>query len=129
VTPHNTTSPWFTIEETGAVVIVRFARTSILEDEAVALVRERLFDLVDHEGRRLFVLNFGRVTGLASRMLGQLVALHKKLQAVGGRLVLCEVSPFLYDFFETAKLPGLLCMRGGEPEAVAALSRDPNPQP
>jgi anti-sigma B factor antagonist len=107
----------------GDVTVVRFARTSILEDEAVAAVRERLFDLVDNQGRRLFVLNFRMVTGLASRMLGQLVALHKKLQAVGGRLVLCEVSPFLHEFFETAKLPGLLCIRGGEQEAVEALSR------
>ena len=125
---HDTSSPWFTVEEAGGVTVVRFARTSILEDEAVALVRERLFDLVDNQGRRLFVLNLGRVTGLASRMLGQMVALHKKLQAVGGRLVLCEVSPFLHEFFETAHLPGLLCLRGGEREAVEALSSDTSPQ-
>jgi hypothetical protein len=40
---------------------------------------------------------------------------------VGGRLVLCEVSPFLYEDFEAARLPGLLCVRGGEQEALAAL--------
>jgi anti-sigma B factor antagonist len=127
VTPHNTLSPWFAIEQSGDVTVVRFARANILEDEVIASVREQLFDLVDNQGRRLFVINFGKVTGLASRMLGQLVALHKKLDAVGGRLVLCEVSPFLYEFFETARLPGLLCMRGGEPEAVAALSSDTSP--
>ena len=127
MTPHNTLSPWFAIEQAGDVIVVRFARTSILEDEVIAGVREQLFDLVDNQGRRLFVINFGKVTGLASRMLGQLVALHKKLDAVGGRLVLCEVSPFLYEFFETARLPGLLCLRGGEPEALAALSSDTSP--
>jgi anti-sigma B factor antagonist len=128
VTPHNTLSPWFAIEQAGDVIVVRFARASILEDELIAAVREQLFDLVDNQGRRLFVINFGKVTGLASRMLGQLVALHKKLDAVGGRLVLCEVSPFLYEFFETAQLPGLLCMRGGEQEAVAAVSSNTSPQ-
>jgi anti-anti-sigma factor len=117
-------SPCFTVEQVGAVTVVRFAHRSILEDEVVALIREHLFDLVDREGRRLFVLNFGKVTGLASRMLGQLVALHRKLQDVGGRLVLCEVSPFLGEFFETAHLPGLLCIRGAEPEAVQALAAD-----
>jgi hypothetical protein len=60
MTPYNTASPWFTVEEAGDVTVVRFARASILEDEAVALVRERLFELVDNQGRRLFVLNFGR---------------------------------------------------------------------
>jgi anti-anti-sigma factor len=111
----------FTVEQVGAVTVVRFSRVSMLEDEVVAQVRACLFDLVEKQGRRLVVLNFGRVTSLASRMLGQLVALHKKLQEVGGRLVLCEVSPFLYEFFETAKLPGLLCVRGGEREALEAL--------
>ncbi len=114
--------PSFTVEQVGDVTLVRFAQPSILEDEVVASIREHLFDLVDREGRRLFVLNFGKVTGLASRMLGQLVALHRKLQDVGGRVVLCEVSPFLGDFFDATQLPGLLSIQGGEAEAVQALT-------
>jgi anti-sigma B factor antagonist len=109
----------------GAVTVVRFARASILEEEAVALVRERLFDLVDRQGQRLVVLNFGRAVGLTSRMLGQVVALHKKLQASGGRLVLCGVSPFLDEVFATAELPGALCLRDGEEEALKALTSAP----
>ena len=127
MTPHS--SRWFTVEEVNGVTVVQFAQVSILDDEVVALIREKLFDLVDREGRRLFVLNFRRVKGLASRMLGQLVALHKRLQEVGGRLVLCEATPFLHEFFETANLPGLLCSRGGEAEAVAALSPPAPPEP
>jgi anti-sigma B factor antagonist len=118
---------WLTVESVGAVTVIRFGRVGILEDEAVALVRERLFDLVDREGRRLFVLNFGKLAGLTSRLLGQLVALEHRLRAVGGRLVLCEVSPFLDEFFEAAELPGVLCIRGGEREALAALSPDMRP--
>jgi anti-anti-sigma factor len=116
-----TGSRWFTVEQVGAVTVVRFARCGILEDEVVALIHERLFDLVDKESRRLFVLNLGQVTGLASRMLGQLVALHKRLQAAGGSLVLCGVSPFLHTFFQTAQLPNLFCLRGGEQETLQAL--------
>ena len=115
-------SRWFTVEHVGAVTVVRFAHRSILEDEVVALIRERLFDIVDRKGRPLFVLNLGQLTGLASRMLGQLVALHNQLQAAGGRLVLCGVSPFLHTFFQTAKLPDLFCIRGGEQEALQALT-------
>ena len=118
-------APWLTVEQAGAVTVVRFARASILEDEAVALVRERLFDLVDRQGQRLVVLNFGRVVGLTSRMLGQVVALHKKLQAAGGRLVLCGVSPFLDEVFQTAELPGALCIRDGEDEALQAVASAP----
>ena len=123
--PPNAASPWFAIDQVGDVTVVRFARASILEDEAVAIVRERLFDLVDNQGQRLVVLNFGRAVGLTSRMLGQVVALHKKLQASGGRLVLCGVSPFLHEVFATAELPGALCIRDGEDEALRAVASAP----
>src|SRR5262249_60537501 len=115
-------SRWFTVEQVGEATVVRFAQARILDDDVVDQVHERLMGLVDRDGRRLFILSFGQVMGLASRMLGELVGLHKRLQKAGGRLVLCEVSPFLYEFFETAKLPGLLCLRGGEQEALQALS-------
>jgi anti-sigma B factor antagonist len=118
-------APWLAVEQVGAVTVVRCARASILEEEAVALVRERLFDLVDRQGQRLVVLNFGRAVGLTSRMLGQVVALHKKLQASGGRLVLCGVSPFLDGVFATAELPGALCIRDGEDEALQAVTCAP----
>jgi anti-anti-sigma factor len=116
-----TLSSWFTVDQVGDVTVVRFARASILADEAVDEVRRQLFEMVG-QGRRLFVLNFGQVTGLASRALGVVVGLHNKLSAAGGRLVLCDVSPFLYEFFETAKLPNLLCFRGGVEEAVRSLA-------
>jgi anti-anti-sigma factor len=115
-------SRWFEIEQVGDVTVVRFTQPAILEDEVIAAIREQLFLLVDEEGRRLFVLNFANVRSLASRMLGQLVALHKKLQGADGRMVLCRISPFLYEFFETAQLPRLLYTRGDEQEAVQALA-------
>jgi anti-anti-sigma factor len=118
-------SSWFAVEQVGPWTVVRFGPVGLPEDEVVAEVRERLFDLVDREGRRQFVLRFGKVSGLASRILGQLVALHHKLQAVGGRLVLCDVSPSLYEFFEAAKLPGVLCIRDGEDEALRAVGSAP----
>jgi anti-anti-sigma factor len=117
----HTLSRWFTVEQVGDVAVVRFAATSIRDDDVVDEVRHQLYEMVG-QGQRLFVLNLGPVTALASRALGVLVGLHKKLDEAGGRLVLCEVSPFLYEFFETARLPGLLCFRGGEHEAVQALT-------
>jgi anti-anti-sigma factor len=119
-----TLSRWFTVEQIGDVTVVRFAHASILADEAVDEVRRHLFDLAG-QGRRLFVISFGQVTGLASRALGVVVALHNKLSASGGRLVLCDVTPFLYQFFETAKLPNLLCFHGGVDEAVQSLAASP----
>ncbi len=121
LTMTQTLSRWFTVEQVGEVMVVRFAHTNIRDDDVVDEVRQQLSEMVG-QGHRLFVLNLGPVTALASRALGVLVGLHKKLDEAGGRLVLCEVSPFLHEFFETANLPRLLCIRGGEQEAVRALT-------
>jgi anti-anti-sigma regulatory factor len=93
-------------------------KASILDDAVVAAHPRAALSPGGPRGRRLFVLNFSQVKSLASRMLGQLVALHKRLQEVGGRVVLCEATPFLYEFFETANLPGFLCIREGEADAI-----------
>jgi len=79
-----------------------------------------VYDLV--MGTRASLHPDGEPVGLTSRVLGQVVALHNKLRAVGGRLVLCEVSPFLDEVFETAELPGALCIREGEDEGLKTMT-------
>jgi hypothetical protein len=39
--------------------------------------------------------------------------------------VLCGVSPFLHEVFETAQLPGALCIRHGEEQALNAVVSAP----
>src|SRR5262249_51825577 len=54
------------------------------------------------------LLDFTDVTGVASSALALAVRLHKKLQAEGGRLRLCNLSPQVYEAFDMTRLTTLL---------------------
>src|SRR5947209_8791590 len=101
--PHQ---PLLEVEPRGPVTLVRFSGRSIWQEEPSRDVGEQLFGLVTDNCR--LVLNFGTVESMGSTMLGKLFALHKKVQAAGGRLAFCRVDPFLYQIFNVVKLTTLV---------------------
>ena len=92
------------VEDIGDVTVVNFVDKKILDEPAIQVIGEQLFSLVDESGRRKLLLNFHNVDFLSSAALGKLITLNKKLQALGGKLVLCEISPTIYEVFEITKL-------------------------
>jgi anti-anti-sigma factor len=97
---------WLQVESVGDVTVVRFT------------IGETLYNLVETSPCRKFVLNFGNVKSLASTMFGKLTALHQKLEAAGGRLVLCQIDPGLREIFENVNLIPLLPVFADEREAL-----------
>ena len=109
------------IEQVGNVSVVKFTRSEFLDDETIETVGAQLFGYVDRLGVRQLVLNFAGVERMASLMLGKIMSLHRKLKAVGGRLILCSVDPEIYWVFETLRLPKLLYFCKDEQEALQAF--------
>jgi len=109
------------VEQVGKISVVKFTRSEFLDDESIEMIGSQLFGYVDRLGVRQMVLNFAGVERMASLMLGKIMALHRKLKAVGGRLVLCGVDPEIYWVFETLRLPKLLCFCKDEQEALQAF--------
>ena len=72
------------------------------------MIGDDLFRLVDELGRRKVLLNFGNVEFMSSAALGKLITLHRKLQAVQGKLVLCKIAKDILDVFKITKLDKLL---------------------
>ena len=60
---------------------------------------------------RPLVLDLGDVKVLTAGGLGQLVALHNRLRASGGRLVLSNVGQLAYEALEVTRLTELLDVR------------------
>ena len=87
-------------------------RISILIVDDQTLVRE---------GLRKLLLNFGNVEYLSSAALGKLITLNKKLQAVGGRLILCNIDPQIYEVFEITKLDKFFNIQKEEQTALQAF--------
>jgi anti-sigma B factor antagonist len=99
------------VEHIGDVTVVRFTDKQILDEQTVQTIREQLFGLAAELGRCKLLLDFGRVEYLSSPILGELVTLNKQVNAAGGRLVLCNIDPQIYEVFEITKVNKLFDIR------------------
>jgi anti-anti-sigma factor len=109
------------LEQAGKVVVVHFQQPRILDDADVEAVGAQLVDLVETAGRRHLLLHFGGVERLTIDLLGKLMTLHQKTQALGGRLCLCGLHADVYPIFETLGLPKLLHIFPDEKEALKSF--------
>ena len=109
------------VEDIGDVTVINFVDRKILDEQNIQIIGEQLFSLVDEVGRRKILLNFGNVEFLSSAALGKLIALHKKLQAVGGRLILCNIDPEIYEVFEITRLDKFFNIQKEEQAALQAF--------
>jgi anti-anti-sigma factor len=73
------------------------------EEEVLALGR-KLSQLLDQGDCKELVVNLEGAEGVGSALVGRLVALHKKAEATGRRLVLCGIDSHLYGALKEARL-------------------------
>jgi anti-sigma B factor antagonist len=109
------------VEDIGDVTVVNFVDKKILDEQNISIIGEQLLSLVDELGRRKLLLNFSNVEYLSSAALGKLITLNKRLQAVGGRLILCEIRPEIYEVFEITKLDKFFKIETEEQVALQAF--------
>jgi anti-sigma B factor antagonist len=109
------------VEDIGEVTVVNFTDKKILDEQNIQIIGEQLFSLVDELGRRKLILNFSNVEYLSSAALGKFITLNKKVNAAGGRLVLCNIDPQIYEVFEITKLNKLFNIQKEEQAALQAF--------
>jgi anti-sigma B factor antagonist len=109
------------VEDIGDVTVINFVDRKILDEQNIQVIGEQLFGLVDQDGRRKLLLNFGNVEYLSSAALGKLITLNKKLQAAGGRLILCNIDPQIYEVFEITKLDKFFNIQKEEQSALQSF--------
>src|SRR5689334_8911580 len=117
--PAHPLNEWLEGEQDGDAIVVRFVGTcaDFVRVARLKALDLRLFALLD-DGARRVVASLADVERLDGLLLGKFVALHRKALAVGGRVVLCHLSPTLYDVFQTLQLTGFLRICGTEAQAV-----------
>src|ERR1700693_690726 len=103
------------IAEVGDVTVVRW------DDQPHWPLGDQLATLGADAGRRKLVRNFANVDSLSSIVLAKLMTLNKKLQALGGRLTLCNVSPQVRQVFEITRVSEFFGLYPGEQDALQAL--------
>ena len=109
------------VEDSGDVAVVHFVDKKILDEQNIQMIGDDLFRLVDELGRRKILLNFGNVEFLSSAALGKLITMNRKVQAVRGKLVLCNISKEIREVFEITKLDKLFTILADEQSALQAF--------
>ncbi|WP_406693442.1 STAS domain-containing protein [Singulisphaera sp. Ch08] len=96
------------LENIDGVTVVSFVDTKIVTEENIQEVGDQLYSLVEDEGHKQLLLNFGNVQYLSSAALGKLINLKKKVGAVKGKLKLCCIHPDLLEVFRITRLDQVL---------------------
>jgi anti-sigma B factor antagonist len=92
------------LETIDGVTVVSFVDTKIVSEENIQEVGDQLYSLVEDEGHKQLLLNFGNVQYLSSAALGKLINLKKKVGAAKGKLKLCCIHPDLLEVFRITRL-------------------------
>lgn len=109
------------VEDYGDITVVNFIDRKILDEQNIQKIGEDLFSLVDELGRKKILLNFTNVEYLSSAALGKFITLNKKVQASGGKLIMCNITEDIYEVFEITKLNKLFNIQKDEQTALQAF--------
>jgi anti-sigma B factor antagonist len=110
------------VKTVDGVAVAKVTAAELWSDQQVGALTAELMHLADDLGTPRLVLDLVGVTGMGSRMIGQLAALRKQVHAAGGRLALCHVRPEIAEVIETCKVTTLLGLYPDEQAAVRSFA-------
>ncbi len=105
------------VDETGPATVVHFDYPRVADE-----MRNRLYELVESEGKTHLVLDFSNVVAIASVALGIFVTLQRKIVAAGGKLAFCGLEPNMRYLFQITHLDKILTICDTKEEAIAAVA-------
>jgi anti-anti-sigma factor len=109
------------VSDSAGVTVVTFADSKIIDEDEIQELGQELYDLVERENHRKFVLNFSHVEFLSSAALGKLISFEKKVSTHDGELILTNIRPEIYEVFAITKLTKLFQIKDDEADALAVL--------
>src|SRR5271165_5658256 len=78
---------YLSVNEVDGVAVITFLETAaMVEGDKVESLAKELFSLIDNKKYKKVVLNLYNAGYMSSAMLAQLVTLHRKMQAVKGKV-------------------------------------------
>ena len=103
------------------VTVVTFADSSLVDMLHIDQAGRELYELVDKQDRRKIVIDLAKLTHLSSAVLSVFIALQKRIDGVGGKLILCGLSKQLQKLFKVSNLHKLFTFAADEDAAMEKL--------
>ncbi len=102
-------------------VIYRVSFSSILMEDEIKQFEAEMRDLAAKSDSGNLAIDFSKTFHLSSRALGILVAVHKELEARGGKIVLFGANPAIQRVMEVTQLDTLISVVPDETQAIGRL--------
>lgn len=113
---------YFTLEEHGDVLVVRFKSRLLNDEENIEQLGQALFALVEQSNWLKLVLDLSKVDYLTSSVLGKLITLHRKLHRSQGKMVLIGLTEGVDAILRTSKLLTYFAIAENRDAAIAQLA-------
>ncbi len=109
------------VNHVNDVAVVHFRTRKIIEDLNIQEMGKELFELVEQDGGKKFVLSFSSVDFLSSAALGKLISLNNKMKSHSAKMKLCCIRPEIYDVFRITRLDRIFDIKKDEADALATF--------
>ena len=117
------------------VAVLRIELTQVIGDDLADALREEFLAARRAIGARHVIVDFQPVTYLSSASFRPLLSLLREVRAQGGRLVLCNLQPYVHEVFTVTRListpentPAAFEVQANLTAAIASLSQsEPRP--
>jgi anti-anti-sigma factor len=111
------------------VVVFRIESAQIIGDDLADALRDEFLEARRVIGAQHVIVDFEPVTYLSSASFRPLLSLLREVRAQGGRLVLCNLQPYVHEVFSVARLihtpgaaPAAFEVQANLTAAIASLS-------
>jgi len=88
------------------ILVVTITEAKIQGEDIADTLRREMLAILDSSGATRIVIDFQHAQYISSAAFRPLLAVHRKLQNRGGRIVLCGLSPAVGDIFYTTRMTG-----------------------
>jgi len=102
--------------------VVCMKSEQLTEDENLEELDQDFIRLVDNQGVKNLVVDLGSVRYMTSAAIGKLIALHRRLGRLEGKLILANLQVAVHDILDTAHLLTYFTVTDTVDDGVAALS-------
>ncbi|HLJ97101.1 MAG TPA: STAS domain-containing protein [Gemmataceae bacterium] len=86
------------------VLVLTITSTDLQDEKLADALAEELLDAVAQFGMHQIVLDMQRLRYISSVAFRPLLRLRSKLKEIGGRMILCGLTPAVGDIFFTTKM-------------------------
>jgi anti-anti-sigma factor len=86
------------------VVVFRIEMAQVIGDDLADALRDEFLEARRIIGAHHVIVDFQPVTYLSSASFRPLLSLLREVRAHGGRMVLCNLQPYVYEVFSVTRL-------------------------